>query len=373
MVCQHLPRLRLAIDRLPVNHRLCYRLGMGVSAERYEGLDALRGVAALAVVAYHAPHLFGAATPPSAYLAVDFFFCLSGVVIAKAFGARIDAGMPVRTALTLRLRRLLPLYLLALAFAAALSAIKVTAGHPLTAADVAALAMNAFALPSIFTMALFPLNVAAWSLTYELLANAVMFLLWRRLSILLLWAVMAMSGSALVWGGLSHGSLETGIGWDTAPLALARVSFSFFAGVLLFRLKLKTPRLSPWLLLAILACVFWTDGPAVFDVAVAVVLVPLIVGLGVSARGNAALTALGDLSYAVYILHIPLLRWFTAGLEAAGTEVRPGPLAAIFLVLLVVACCLAGRAWDRPVRSLLSDLVVRQRRATSSDRRARIV
>jgi peptidoglycan/LPS O-acetylase OafA/YrhL len=94
-------------------------------------LDALRGVAAAAVVTVHAPLFFhSVATPGSvpdasghapmtgplfeAYLAVDFFFLLSGFVLAHAYGEKLNDGMTSCQFMRCRLIRLYPLYLLAL-------------------------------------------------------------------------------------------------------------------------------------------------------------------------------------------------------------------------------------------------------------------
>lgn len=62
------------------------------SKPRYEILDGLRGVAALLVVAYHLLeiHYHGGPEQPinHGYLAVDFFFVLSGFVIGYAYDDR---------------------------------------------------------------------------------------------------------------------------------------------------------------------------------------------------------------------------------------------------------------------------------------------
>jgi len=81
------------------------------SLDRFEALDGLRGVAALSVVAAHVYFLFGYAFP-SIDLAVDFFFALSGFVLAHAYGERLRGGMGAGRFMLLRLIRLYPLYIL---------------------------------------------------------------------------------------------------------------------------------------------------------------------------------------------------------------------------------------------------------------------
>lgn len=76
-------------------------------------LDALRGVAALAVVVFHAPQYFGGWGLPTAHLAVDFFFCLSGFVLAHAYSKKLTTGqLSTYSFMRMRLFRLYPLYIL---------------------------------------------------------------------------------------------------------------------------------------------------------------------------------------------------------------------------------------------------------------------
>lgn len=82
------------------------------AAQRYATLDGLRGVAAGLVVCYHT-HLFrgSAAITPHGYLAVDFFFMLSGFVIASAYQEKLEAGFTVADFVTQRVIRLYPVAL----------------------------------------------------------------------------------------------------------------------------------------------------------------------------------------------------------------------------------------------------------------------
>ena len=83
------------------------------SKPRYAILDGLRGVAALMVVAFH---LFETYIPVlhtqvinHGYLAVDFFFILSGFVIGYAYDDRWAKGMTVGNFFKRRLIRLQPM------------------------------------------------------------------------------------------------------------------------------------------------------------------------------------------------------------------------------------------------------------------------
>ena len=80
---------------------------------RYRALDGLRGIAALFVVFYHAPwptHFSDARMVKNAYLSVDFFFILSGFVIATNYARRIVDLESARVFMTTRFFRLYPLH-----------------------------------------------------------------------------------------------------------------------------------------------------------------------------------------------------------------------------------------------------------------------
>ena len=61
-------------------------------ADRFVLLDGLRGVAAFAVILDHVPGGWLGDLVPGRYLSVDFFFVLSGFVLAHAYGKRLEAG-----------------------------------------------------------------------------------------------------------------------------------------------------------------------------------------------------------------------------------------------------------------------------------------
>ena len=163
-----------------------------MKSHQFTTLDGLRGVAAAAVVTRHATDYFswgsqyipslkpGAPPVPvgplfESYLAVDFFFVLSGFVLAHAYWRRLCSGMSAVEFICLRLIRLYPLYLIALVFAIAAACIEVVAGGRSVTSLVkniipAVLFLPAPALTVFGT--LFPLNMPTWSLFFELVANS---------------------------------------------------------------------------------------------------------------------------------------------------------------------------------------------------------
>jgi peptidoglycan/LPS O-acetylase OafA/YrhL len=81
-----------------------------VRRERYLYLDALRGIAAIYVLIFHIGHRFGGTRlAPGGFLAVDFFFVLSGVVLASAYEAKIGFDIDIKGFVRNRLVRLLPM------------------------------------------------------------------------------------------------------------------------------------------------------------------------------------------------------------------------------------------------------------------------
>lgn len=82
--------------------------------QRFIALDSLRGIAALFIVFYHmGPFGWVAGWTPfrSGWMLVDFFFVLSGFVIAMSYGARLAQGYPRGAFLLIRLGRVFPLHL----------------------------------------------------------------------------------------------------------------------------------------------------------------------------------------------------------------------------------------------------------------------
>src|SRR5437762_9602227 len=81
--------------------------------ERFVVLDSWRGIAACLVALFHLDaysHLYGVPFLRNSWLFVDFFFVLSGFVIAANYQQRLLEGFGVGRFLLLRLGRLYPLH-----------------------------------------------------------------------------------------------------------------------------------------------------------------------------------------------------------------------------------------------------------------------
>ena len=308
---------------------------------RLSTFDALRGLAALLVMLFHA----GWRSPlpvPGGYLAVDLFFALSGFVLSRAYEDRIRAGLPWRTFMLARLIRVAPM-----AMIGGMLGVLLWQGRPET-----------MLLIPDFTSSqnLFPSNPPLWSLLFELIVNAAWALAAVRIGWPGLLLVLTASGGLMGEAILMRGeAMDLGSFWFTAVAGLARTVFSFTIGIALFRLaeaRCVKPRrtMLGWALLPALALLL-AYGPGYrgwWDLVCIVIFLPGLLWLGVRwelpARAPAAF--LGDLSYPLYCIHVPIV----ALCRDAGLGM------ACVLALLVLIASALDRWYDRPLRTLLLSL-----------------
>ena len=339
--------------------------------DHYAMLDALRGVAALAVVLYHFSDRFEMPWLAShGYLAVDFFFIMSGFVLVEAYGARLkDGRMAVGRFFQIRLVRLLPLVVLSTAFAYLLELRRPDVLDPALHAReaLATFALNALILPSPFTTTmhgtLFPLNNAIWSLFFEGLANLVLpFWILARHRGRWLEILMLLSAVAMIRGAMAYGTIQLGFDWSTIAYGVPRIALSFGYGILLHRYRRRLPAVPAWIPTVAL-CGLLAVGPLgrlnpLFDTLSLIVLLPCVTALAIGVRNGPGLrrvsAVFGDLSYPVYALHAPIVRIVTTL-----TARYPLDLWSRLAVLLVALVCIVGLAalvyakFDVPVRRVL--------------------
>ena len=342
-------------------------------------LDGLRGVAAFAVILDHVPGGWLGDLVPGRYLSVDFFFVLSGFVLAHAYGKRLESGWSPWAFMQARLIRLYPMYLAGMAIGLGLAVLGLMRGWvgPGWSDVLTVTAFSVLFLPTPATMvnfgggALYPFNGPAWSLFFELVANLVYgfiarFLNWRVLGVILVLGAAAVTFTVWRLGGVG------GPGWLWAHVdaGLARVMFDFFAGVAIYRLRerVKLPALPWWLAMIAFVAVIAVQVPAgwrpVYDIAACLVIMPVLVALAVGTQVSGAVAKacalLGLLSYGVYVLHVPM---FSALQVAAGLAHLPlpeGPALAAVVAALAGAGAWAGHyVYDQPLRKWLSGRVKR--------------
>lgn len=358
----------------------------GVTA-RYSFLDGCRGLAALFVVLHHFSVtwtefrvLFGAAP-----LAVDFFFSLSGFVIAHAYETRLRSGMTTREYLLRRLVRLYPMYfvggVLGLAGVAALKLAGLTDFTWRAVAEATVLHLLYIPFFNGYTEqlfddavrgTLFPLNNPAWSLFFELVFASTLFVVAARFRAAAAWFA-ALGAIALVVAAYRYGATPGYSAWNIAG-GLPRVVFAFFSGVLIHQHRLRLARLRParpWVVLAALCVLFvMPRGPGFLEywLLSALVGVPMLVAAASTAEirtGWARQLADygGRLSYPLYCVHYPLLML----LAAAGW--RPSSYAAamaMFVALSIVCAHVAMVAFDEPLRRRLGERMARSWRGPAA-------
>ncbi|HEX4848787.1 MAG TPA: acyltransferase [Novosphingobium sp.] len=311
-------------------------MGNGLPARRFEMLDAYRGIAALAVLFYHA----GAQAPllaPRGYLGADLFFILSGFVLAHAYGARLRGGLGLAGFIRLRLIRIYPMFLMSAVLGALLFH-----GSPLM--------LLMLPTPSADGL-LFHANAPLWSVTFELLISLGYCLLAPRLGLRGLLGIAAVTGLVLARGILTHDGADLGAFAATAGLGLIRTAYDFTIGVLLHRAylaRLRAPVTGTigLALPVVLVLVLLVDpaGRAWWDIATIGALFPALVWLGAcTALPRPALgERLGGISYPLYCIHAPIVAMCHASARLMG----------LASLALVVAAWALNRWFDRPLQRL---------------------
>jgi peptidoglycan/LPS O-acetylase OafA/YrhL len=176
------------------------------------------------------------------------------------------------------------------------------------------------------------------------------------------------AAALLVFADLHFRSLDIGYNRIHFLGGFARVGFSFFAGVAVYRFQLARPcpiRISPWLLLAGATALLVQQIPRgldreLYDAVCAVVVFPLFAYLATAVEpgpvGQKLFTLGGGASYALYLIHAPLggvlNQFFTIYGRPRGSLL----LGLTFIAVVSVLAVLVERYYDRPVRRWITGL-----------------
>lgn len=287
--------------------------------DRFVTLDAMRGVAALAVVLRHFEIETGGHPPRFSYLAVDLFFILSGFVLAYRYDSKFSEGMRCRDFLAARVVRLYPVYAIGLVLSLLVGVSVYANGLNRTGFAVAG-TLGLLGLPSPLTppaKAFFPLNYVFWSLFLEFwIANVCFAFLWRAIRGRTLYLLVGALAVGLLVNERFFYTLDVGFSWGNALGGLIRVGFGFYAGVALARLReTHPPRLAvpSWAVLALLIMIFFAplNGRLahLFELITVITVFPALLHWGAEAKERFPQIgkALGDASYIAYAIHLPLL------------------------------------------------------------------
>lgn len=358
----------------------------------YEILDGLRGVAALIIVVYHLFEGCGIALGHG-YLGVDFFYALSGFVIAYAYDDRWGR-MGTGTFFKRRLVRLHPMVVMGTLLGLLFYYFGQSAAFPYIGTHSVGMVLGMF----VFCCLMLPMpnawdlrgwqdfnsfNGNIWSLTWEYVANIAyaLFLRFLPTAVLGLLTVAAALGTLDVtfnldlFGVFSESRVGKPFtvngGWSLTPaelyIGLVRVAYPFMAGMMLARLKglLRLRGAFVWCSLAVAAIFLMPSFSGVwngaFEAATILFFIPLVVSLGAgsSLKGEGTRKVcnfLGDISYPLYITHMPFvymqIAWLSNHPEATLPETVLLCVSLLFLSVGTAYACL--KLYDLPVRKWLA-------------------
>jgi peptidoglycan/LPS O-acetylase OafA/YrhL len=337
-------------------------------------LDSIRGFGAIIVMIAHTYDYWGPWGRPASAIPVDLFFMLSGFVIAYVYERRFAAGMSMREFALHRIVRLYPLYLVGalLGFAVMLLAVALggmggEAGEALRARTADA-PLQLLMIPTPTDEQLYPLNPPAWTLFFELLVNLLYVAIWRWLSTPRLIALVSVFAVLLGISVFWRGNLGMGGDWATFVGGLTRSSFGFFMGVLIFRLcgspsQPSAKRSGLWTAIILTMVVVITYLPSSAEVRPYLdLLLLIVVGVALIFLGArfeppkwiaAPLATLGRISFALYIIHIPLYFVMIKVTYKLPWLYSIAPWSGLLLLAICLVAAYAIERWiDQPVRRL---------------------
>ena len=355
-------------------------LGTG-GKTHYAALDGLRAIAALAVLYLHQLGFFGREFTPPPPLAVDFFFMLSGFVLAHAYGRKLDEGLSWSRYMAARIIRVYPMLFLGVVLGGLLALARYTHGHAGPDQNVLTfLASLVLAPVGLLYVAkdypydspnVFPFNGIVWSLFFAMVASAVYASPVRKLS--RGWLIGCFILCCVAWaaGGIWAGSIS-GLGRHGLIGFLGgfpRVAVPFAIGAALYSLAAyqrfpSVPFAVPAAVLMALLMLPLGDRWAL-EVAYIFAAFPLLICIGARSPGDRLCKWLGRLSYPLYVIQLPLS-------EAVGylvkTHITQQPLAIIAASMLscVLFSWIALAFYDEPIRRQLGLLLKRKDRVLSS-------
>ena len=351
-----------------------YRKG-SVTKKHFSALDGLRGVAAIGVVLFHfmeivAPDYHDSFIPHS-YLAVDFFFCFSGFVIAYAYDDRLDK-IGKKDFFKRRLIRLHPMVvvgaiigLLAFVFDPFSDLKDSFSTLQLLLMFLSACFLIPYpAVPQRY-FNLFHLNPPTWSLFWEYIGNIIYAFFLVKASKRVLWTILIISALLLCYESYKSGYLAVGFGGDNFWGGGVRLSFSFTAGILVFRQNWLFHKKVPFFLLTIaLSAVFFIPysewlSPIV-DPLLAIFYFPFLIALSAAAdhlkqKTIKACKWLGDISYPLYVVHYPFIWIFMSYVE----KVKPNKMeltvtVSAGMLFLIILSHFILKWIDEPIRQSVS-------------------
>ncbi len=360
------------------------------SKPHYEILDGLRGVAAIMVVFFHIFEIHSGGDHTKqiinhGYLAVDFFFFLSGFVISYAYDDRWNV-MSLKDFFKRRIIRLQPMIIAGSMIGALLFYFQASPGLGWNIQEVPVWKVL---LLMIIGCTLFPvgkgldirgwhemhpLNGPAWSLFFEYIANIVYALFLRRISKVMLGILVIVAAAFTIQYALTNPNGDLIGGWtidDPTQLRIGftRLAFPFLAGLFLARIgRLRYTKhafLSAGILLVVMLSAprlggtdrFWING--LYECFCILFVFPFIIWLGAGGKVTGKKSSricqfLGDISYPIYITHYPLAYVYMAWvINGNRTLEESWPYGILTIVVAISLAYVSMKFFDLPVRQWL--------------------
>ena len=354
----------------------------------YDILDGLRGVAAITVVWFHIFEAFATSHLDQrinhGYLAVDFFFILSGFVVGYAYDSRWGT-MKTKDFIKRRIIRLHPMVVMGAVIGTIMFYFQGCSVWDVSKVTVLtlfiAMFINALLIPATTGTEvrglgeMFPLNGPSWSLFFEYIGNILYVWFIRKFSTKALALLVFVAGLGLatfaVFGPLGDICVGYSLTGTEFTGGFLRLLFSFSAGLLLSRIFKPVGNVKGafWicsLSIAVLLSLpriggaghLWANG--LYDTMCCVAFFPLLVCLGASGKiadkyTNRICRFLGDISYPLYMVHYPFIYLYYAWVKNNNltfTESLPGAAGVVVGSIILAYICL--KFYDVPVRKYLT-------------------
>lgn len=354
----------------------------------YPILDGLRGVAAIIVVTFHLAEPLGTShldiLVNHGYLAVDFFFLLSGFVIGYAYDDRWNK-MTVGSFLKRRVERLQPMVILgmtlgAIGFYFTDSTIWPDIHNVPLWKMLVVMLIGYTILPVPLSMdirgwqEMHPLNSVGWSLFFEYIANILYAIGIRKFSNKALGILVLIAAAALAHLAITSPNGDLSGGWtlngEHMRIGITRTIYPFFAGLLLSRIARPTRIKNAFLWCSLLVALIlympriggaghlWMNG--IYESVCIIIIFPLIVYMGASGvlhsqREHRICKFLGDISYPLYLVHYPIVYFYVAWInDNKGTSLAQAwPYALLILTGSIILAYASLKWYDEPVRKWL--------------------
>ena len=361
----------------------------------YHLLDGLRGVAALMVIWYHVfeGYAFAGGTTIDTfnhgYLAVDFFFILSGFVIGYAYDDRWGKNFTMKDFIKRRLIRLHPMVIMGAVVGAITFYIQGSVQWDGTHIGISMVMLSLLctiffisAMPGVGYEVrgngeMFPLNGPCWSLFFEYIGNILYALFIRRLSNKALTIVVVLLGVALasfaIFNVSGYGNI--GVGWTLDGVnfigGLLRMLFPFSMGMLLSRnFKPMKLRGAFWICTLVMIALFavpYLEGTesictnGIYEAFCIIIAFPILLWIGASGtttdkKSTQICKFLGDISYPIYVIHYPFMYLFYAWLikNQLFTLGETWQVALCVYAWNILFAYLCLKLYDEPVRKYLA-------------------